>query len=415
MPLPAVVSPGEALWAPADLISTSSLTTPGEEARLQALEALQLMDTPPEERFDLVVRLTQRLFGVSSVAVSLIESDRQWLKSKVGTDYCEGPRNEAMCNYTIRQSGPLVVPDATADERFRDLPGVTAPGGVRFYAGQPLEAPGGYRVGTLCMWDSQPRELTQDDLKLLRDLAAWVEKELVVDADLAQASAVQRALLPSRAPALKGFDVAGRCYPARHVGGDFYDYYLLGDKLQFSIADVMGKGVPAALVAAGVRSVLRGANRFNDVAEAVNRVAYSLEQDLTETATFVTLFSGRLDPATGALTYVDAGHGLSGIVRHSGAVQQLASLAPPLGAVLGWEWQQQYAELAPGDTFVSVSDGWLDFFETVQDAATAVVRVVLESSTAQEVVDHIGRVSGKETLLDDLTVVVVRRKLSRDV
>lgn len=389
-------------------MSTSTLTD-AEEARLRALEALRLLDTAPEERFDLVVRLAQRLFNVSSVAVVLVDSERQWLKSKVGTDFCEGPRSEAFCDHTIRQAGPLVVPDATFDDRFRDNPSVTKPAGIRFYAGQPLEAPGGYRVGTLCMWDSQARELGPADTDLLRDLAGWVEKELAVDAELEHASAVQRGLLPRSAPAVDGYDVDGRCYPARHVGGDFFDYFLLGDKLQLVIADVMGKGVPAALVAAGVRSTLRGANRFNDVAEAVNRSAYSLEQDLAETATFVTLFSARLAPATGELSYVDAGHGLSAIIRRSGVVQQLASLAPPLGAVSGWEWQQQQAEMAPGDTFVSVSDGWLDYFETVQEAAAAIVRLVLESTSAREIVDQIGRISARQLRLDDLTCVVVRR------
>lgn len=392
-------------------MTSDTLAPPQEQARLRALSALQIVHTAPEERFDLIVRLAQRVFDMPAVAVTLIDADEQWVKSKVGTDYCAGPRAEALCNYTIQQAEPLIIPNALADERFHDHSAVTGPAEVRFYAGQPLTAPGGYRVGTLCMWDSRPRELTADEVALLKDLGRWVEKELAAEAELQRAAAVQRGLLPRSAPVLPGYDVAGGCFSALSVGGDFFDFYRVGEDLQLTIADVMGKGTSAALIAAGVRAVMRGANRFNDVAEAINRAAFSLENDLTETSTFVTMFSLRLDPATGRLSYVDAGHGLAAIVRRSGAVQQLASHALPLGALTDSTWRQQYAELAPGDTFITVSDGWLEFFDTVEQAASEAVRVVLESSSAQSVVDQMGQFGVRQVLVDDLTVVVARRSL----
>ena len=380
-----------------------------DRARVRALSSLHILDTAPEERFDLIVRLAQRIFGVSSAAVSLIDEDRQWLKSKVGTDFVQGPRSQAFCDHTIRGPGPLVVLDPRHDERFRFNPAVVGAGGVRFYAGYPLTVFGDHRVGALCLWDTEPRELDDAELILLRDLAHWVERELVSDAELGRAAVVQQSLLPKLAPVIPGVEVAGGCFPAREVGGDFFDYYLIGSDLQVTIADVMGKGISAAIVAAGVRAVLRGSTRFNDVATAVNRAALSLEEDLTETSTFVTLFSARLAPDTGRFTYVDAGHGLSAVVRRSGALDQLASVGPPLGVVPGQVWYEQETDLGPGDTFISVSDGWLDYFDSVQQAATAAVGIVRSSSSAQGIVDAMGRFSAEHLATDDLTVVVLRK------
>ena len=97
-------------------------------------------------------------------------------------------------------------------------------------------------------------------------------------------------------PHLPGYEVAGACLPAAAVGGDFYDWHNVGDGFQIVLADVMGKGIPAALIGASVRSLMRGASRFNDLETAVNRVSYAIEPDLTETSTFVTMLAARLDP-----------------------------------------------------------------------------------------------------------------------
>lgn len=389
-------------------MSTDTVGVVDERARLRALDAMLMSGRSSTDRFDLVVRLAQRLFEMPTVAVSLIGETEQWLEAKVGTEFCSGARSDSICDYGIRQPDTLVVEDLSQDSRFCDYPGVR--GGVRFYAGHPISAPGGHRIGMLCMWDRRPRTFGARDQDLLRELAEWVEREFTADAELERAASVQRGLLPLSAPFVEGYQVAGRCLPAREVGGDFFDFFLVGDDLQLLVADVMGKGIGAALVAAAVRAVLRGANQYNDVAEAVDRAAASLELDFAQTATFVTLFSGRLNPVTGRLTYVDAGHGLSAIVRASGQVQQLAGTDPPLGATVGHRSRQLEDVLGVGDTFIAVSDGWLDFFSTMGEAAAAAVRVVLESSSAQEVVDQVARIAADFVPMDDLTVVAVRRQ-----
>jgi serine phosphatase RsbU (regulator of sigma subunit) len=192
------------------------------------------------------------------------------------------------------------------------------------------------------------------------------------------------------------------------VAGDFFDYFMVGDDLQISIADVMGKGIAAAIIAASVRAVLRGATRFIGVAEAVNRVAIDLAPDLADTATFVTLFSARLEPA-GRIAYVDAGHGLSEIVSPSGAVRRLASDRLPLGAVDGSTWREHTTTIGVGDTFVSVSDGLLDYFDTVGDATAAVARSAVAATSAEDLIDRISNYSMGHRILDDLTAVVIRR------
>ncbi|MEA2317108.1 MAG: hypothetical protein QOD44_1297, partial [Solirubrobacteraceae bacterium] len=108
--------------------------------------------------------------------VALMDRDRNWLKSAQGLDVREVPREIAFCNTTIQQRETFVVPDAVEDVRFRDNPLVTGAPGIRFYAGHPLEAVGGERVGTLCLIDDRPREFGEAERQLLEDLALWVQK-----------------------------------------------------------------------------------------------------------------------------------------------------------------------------------------------------------------------------------------------
>ena len=384
-------------------------TVQDERERLEALDRLQIMDTPREERFDRVVRLAQRLFDVPMVAISLVDDRRQWHKANVGLPFCEAPRTDAFCNRTIQQAGPFVVPDASVDAEYGDNPLVLGDPAIRFYAGQPLAAPGGQLVGTLCILDDKPREISPLELALLRDLADWVEKELATDQELLQAGQVQRRLLPSQEPRLPGYEVVGRCRAAREVGGDFFDWYSLGDQFQFLVSDVMGKGVAAAIIAASVRAVIRGASRFNELDEAMNRAALTLEHDLAETGTFATLFCARLDPASHRLSYVDAGHGLNFVLGPDTSVRRLVSDGLPLGATFGTPLPVHETTLLPGETLLSVSDGYLDFFAHPREGLTAAQELHRRSSDAHELVDQISRVVGRSAPLDDVTVVAVAR------
>lgn len=153
---------------------------PDEAQRLKALQTLQILDTPSEERFDRFTRIASRLFQMPIVLVSLIDVDRQWFKSCHGLDVRQTARGLSFCGHAILTEGPFIIPDSHQDPRFADNPLVTGPPHVRFYAGQPLHTPSGYRVGTLCLIDHVPRHLNSEELDLLRELALGVESELAV-------------------------------------------------------------------------------------------------------------------------------------------------------------------------------------------------------------------------------------------
>jgi GAF domain-containing protein len=150
-----------------------------EGPRIAALRELLILDTPPEERFDRVVGFASEEFDMPIVLVSLVDSDRQWFKARVGLDACETSRDISFCGHAIVRDDILVVEDALNDARFHDNPLVTGAPHLRFYAGAPLQLPGGATVGTLCMIDTKPRNLDATDLAILGALRQLVVDELV--------------------------------------------------------------------------------------------------------------------------------------------------------------------------------------------------------------------------------------------
>ncbi len=158
--LPPAGAPGERGWP---------MIQPGrpvdEAERVAALRALGLLDTPSEERFDRITRRLAMTLSVPIAYVALIDSDRQWLKSKAGCMESETPRDLSFCAHTILEDEPLVVPDARLDARFEGNPMVTGEPYIRFYAGYPLATADGRNVGTLCVADQKARDVSESDLK----------------------------------------------------------------------------------------------------------------------------------------------------------------------------------------------------------------------------------------------------------
>lgn len=152
-----------------------------ETERLAELRSLTTLDRVAEERFDRITRLAQRLFGVSTALVSLVDQDSQWFKSRIGFEPGETSRDISFCAHAILSDEIMMVPDAAEDTRFADNPLVVDSPGVRFYAGCPIIGPGGAKLGTLCILDQRPRELSAEELNLLRDLAGMVEHEIATN------------------------------------------------------------------------------------------------------------------------------------------------------------------------------------------------------------------------------------------
>jgi GAF domain-containing protein len=147
---------------------------PNEAARLAALERYAILDTDPEQSFDDLTHLASFICKTPIAFISLIDGDRQWFKSRVGVTVSETPREVAFCSSTILQPDILVVPDALQDERFRNNPFVVSDPHIRFYAGAPLINEDGYALGTICVVDQAPRELTPEERDALKALSRLV-------------------------------------------------------------------------------------------------------------------------------------------------------------------------------------------------------------------------------------------------
>lgn len=155
-----------------------------ESARIEALYALNILDTPAEDRFDRLTRLAKRVFNVPMATITMIDTNRQWFKSTVGLDICETPRGISFCAHAILYDDILYVENALKDERFHDNPVVLHDPKIRFYAGCPLNV-NGYRMGTICVVDRKPRPFTDEDRQLLKDLAKLAEQELLASGRIA--------------------------------------------------------------------------------------------------------------------------------------------------------------------------------------------------------------------------------------
>ena len=382
-----------------------------ERRRQEALEELGILDTPRDERVDRVARLAKEMFGVPMVSVSLLDRDRQWRKTEIGLGGSEAPRQDSFCDYTVSQDRTIVVEDALTTDIFADNPFVVGDPHLRFYAGHPLHAPGGEPIGTLCVLDTVPHTLSEAQRGLLRDLAFWVQSELANDAEFDHAAVIQRALRPQTHPEIPGYTIAGGAVSRGRLAGDFYDLRMHRGALRITLADAMGKGTGPALVAASVRASLRTAPD-RSITEAIADADRLLEEDLADTAMFVTAVHAELQPETGELQVIDAGHSLAFILRADGSWEHLRSTSLPLGMGMGLqppeEREPRTTRLEKGDAFVCCSDGLLDVLDP--DDPYAHVYRVLTTLGPDGAIREALSLASDERATDDITVVVVRRE-----
>src|SRR5215204_14338 len=212
---------------------------------------------------------------------------------------------------------------------------------VRDEEGQPL-----YWLGVQYDVTEQKREAQQRER---------IEQELRI------ARLIQQTLLPKTLPKLSGYDVAAYYQPAREVGGDFYDFLLLQDRrLGLVMGDATGKGMPAALVMAGARSMLRAVAQSSDSpAEVLKRANDALVADIPPNM-FITCFYAVLDPETGRLRYANAGHDLPYLRHNGGDVEELRARGMPLGLMSGMGYEQKELVLEAGNSVFFYSDGLVE-------------------------------------------------------
>ena len=395
-----------------------------DEIRGRHLERLSTPTTAADERFDRITSLACTLFGVPTAAVTLAGGHTVAVTGPERiTDVIQKSWTGSFAERIAELGRPLVVGDATADPRFAGLDAVLGRPYLRFMAGVPLTDEFGVVVGTFCVYDTVPRQLDRGQLTMLSHLASWAGRELVDSTEMARAREVQNSLLPTRTRAPDGYALACLCRPTKSVGGDFYDHAMVGGALYLTLVDVMGKGVGAALVAASVRAVLRASvghqttlrglgagdesSRLADIVAATDAL---LADDLGLTGTIVTGFGAVLDPGTGTVDWVDAGHGLTVVVRNDGRSERLSGDDVPLGLGLGVPWTQRRTVLEPGETMLIVSDGLFDILGGTSDALDGLAELVVLDPDPQELITRIAELAGLGMPLDDVTAVALRRQ-----
>ncbi|SDV49054.1 putative bifunctional diguanylate cyclase/phosphodiesterase [Chitinasiproducens palmae] len=181
-----------------------------ERERLDALHALRLLDTHASEEFDRLTRLTAFCFQMPTALISLVDADRQQFISRCGFDVSETPRAHSVCSHAIQSPGVLIVEDLLADPRFATNPLVTAPNGLRFYAGAPLITDSGHAIGSLCVIDYVPRTMTREQAEQLSALARLVMSQIALRQSVGRRDALSG--LPNRQQFMADLEVLPRFY-----------------------------------------------------------------------------------------------------------------------------------------------------------------------------------------------------------
>ena len=414
-----------------------------ETARLAGLRAYDILDTLPERAYDDITYLASQICDTPIAIVSLVDEERQWFKSIHGLDVTETPRNLAFCAHAILEPDSLfVIEDTAKDERFADNPLVTAEPRIRFYAGAPLVTANGHALGTLCVIDRQPRQLTKAQHATLRALSRQVIAHLelrrtvaelehssedlhashealkhrnqqlrtsrdelaelvrvlegqavVIERDLHRAEIIQRSLLPHEAPALANFSIHTLYRPGRSIGGDLYDVVGIAERyLALVVADASGHGVSAAMLSVLFKHHLRLTDQVTGIPYrpgwALARINASLLADRPAPGVFLTAAYCLLDTQEDKLVVGSAGHPPLLCLRANGEVEQIEHAGPALGLDPDADYKEVELTLAEGDQVLLYTDGLLDICETVPSMQT-IADTLRTLENDPEVLEHL--------------------------
>jgi PAS domain S-box-containing protein len=333
------------------------------------------------------------------------------------------PLANTYCSATIQQRQPLSIAHAGV-AAWRNHP-CYANLQLETYIGTPVVV-NGAMYGTLCFMDSTPRitGFTANDEDILCLMAEWISGEIerrsaedrlaqqhqLLEAELRRAADTQAALLPQTVPTLPGFEIAAECLPALEVGGDFYDWQEVGNGvLSLRLSDVMGKGMPAALLMTTVRATLRAVVRASPPSEAMRYVVAALDEDLLRADRFVTLFLAQLDTKTRQLRYVDAGHGHAFVRRADGRVEQLLPRSLPVGVLADAVYSEGTFTFEAGDALILYSDGLIDARPDLALDHETLARQLMGAQSALAMVDRCIALLGSVGVPpDDVTILVLR-------
>ena len=409
---------------------------------LSELGQVVASNTEMQPILDWIVSKTTAMLGADEGSIRLVEPGADAggghtfiRKQTSGHESGSWPRAIALSvmGYLLHHGDRIASVDLLNDERFPGLRGIESR--VRSILAVPLRVDN--RVtGILAVTQAQPgRHWSESDNQLLSIVAGHsagvieqarlrsealekqrrAEEQRRTDRELTLASEIQMSFIPSRPLTTAGWEILGRVVPARQVGGDAFDYFMVeGGRLCFAIADVSGKGVPAALLMSNVQASLRAfCDGRQNVSEAVRHINQSVARSTS--GKFITLFYGEFEAATGRLRYTNAGHNYPLVRRQNGSVEELREGGLPLGLFEDAEYQQGEVQIAAGESLLLYSDGISEAMdirgqEFGEDRLTGFWQQRGAHTAAgfiEDVLAEVERFRGAAAQSDDMTVVVL--------
>jgi len=400
----------------------------------QASSAL-LSHHPMPELFERILDLVLSAIPAERAAIVLLEGDPQQpviraRRSRDGADEIEHV-SDAIARRVIDDHLGLLLPDVFADQRLRARASIVA-GSIRSAMAVPLwVASTGEptRVLGLVYLDKRVRDpaFTENDLEVLTVLANVAAAKLEtarlleeslekrrLEEDLRLAADIQSRVLPRVAPSVPGFDIAASTRPCRTVGGDYFDLLADGEVLHLALGDVSGKGLGAAMLMIALRAAVRAHWSTGALAEATARINATFHQNVPDDK-YATFFIGRLDPDTGRLTYVNAGHNHPLLVRAGGAYEALGRGGTALGMFETASYEEAEVTLEPGDSLLVFSDGVSDTWPDAAAADMALIEFMqwgraMEAAVLQGEIFAATDRLGPPRARDDRTLLLLKRR-----
>lgn len=382
---------------------------------------------PLAKLYELIMDLSIAAVGAARGVLMTLENGELQVSAAKG----EGFRISSMVrDLVIQEKRSLLVRDARLDEAFAERHSIVQQQ-IRSMVAVPLQTD--TRVIGLIYLDSPHfvHEFTKDDLNLLTVMAnvaairiehvrlAEVEQaEKLLANELQQAAEIQGRLLPEKAPTVPGFDIAGYNASCRTVGGDYYDFLPYPDgRVGLLVADVAGKGMPAALLVSSLQARVQVLfEEYTDLAVRVTKLNRIIHTSCPNNR-FITFFLGVLDPATGEMTYCNAGHNPPLLLRANGTVENLETTGLILGILPRSEIAQSTCKLEPGDLVVLYSDGVTEAArvdvdeEFGEERLGETLRACCGQPAArmiQTVIQKVAEFTSGAPPADDITLVVVK-------
>jgi serine phosphatase RsbU (regulator of sigma subunit)/pSer/pThr/pTyr-binding forkhead associated (FHA) protein len=392
---------------------------------------------PLGELFDLVLELLLEAVTAERGAILLLEGGVPHIKasrSRHGGDALARV-SRSIARRVIEERVSLLLPNVLEDARFRSEDSILA-SGIRTAMCAPLwvsaAGEGKDSVIGLVYVDSiqHAHAFTDDDLRVLTALAnvaaAKIENVRLLEEslekrrmeeDMRMAAEIQTGLLPRNAPKLPGWDLAGSNQPCRTVGGDYYDFGLERGRLLIALGDVSGKGTGAALLMTVLRAAVRAHWTEAQLSDAVSRINRTVCQNVPSSK-YVTFFLASLDPASGRLEFVNAGHNPPILVRASGEVEKLSLGGLVLGIFEGVSYEGGTVGMGPGDTLVVYSDGVTETWDPDGEEFGEDKLIALAQANRTQGADALQRAILSEIesfeqgarATDDRTLVVLKRE-----